>query len=40
MKTSFALFAVSVGVAAAMAQPALTVYNQGFAVVRERVAWV
>jgi hypothetical protein len=37
MKTHFGLFAVSVGLAGALAQPALTVYNQGFAVVRERV---
>src|SRR5690606_15046846 len=31
------VFAVFLGAAAAAAQPALTVYNQGFAVVRERV---
>src|SRR5688572_30836934 len=37
MKSFFALFAVSFGVAVASAQPALTIYNQGFAVVRERV---
>ena len=37
MKTCSALFAVFLGVTAITAQPALTVYNQGFAVVRERV---
>ena len=37
MKSSFAFFGVLVGVACVSAQPALTVYNQGFAVVRERV---
>jgi hypothetical protein len=37
MKSCFTLFAVSVGAALASAQPALTIYNQGFAVVRERV---
>jgi hypothetical protein len=37
MKTILPLFAVSFGAAVAAAQPALTVYNQGFAVVRERV---
>ena len=37
MKLLFAFFAVSLGVAIASAQPALTIYNQGFAVVRERV---
>ena len=37
MKSLFLFFAVSFGVAVASAQPALTIYNQGFAVVRERV---
>ena len=37
MKSSFAIFAVCAGMTVASAQPALTVYNQGFAVVRERV---
>jgi hypothetical protein len=37
MKTSFAFFVVFVGSAVAAAPPALTVYNQGFAVVREQV---
>jgi hypothetical protein len=37
MKSVFLLFAVSLGVVAASAQPALTIYNQGFAVVREKV---
>ena len=37
MKTLVALFAVFLVAARAAAKPALTVYNQGFAVVRERV---
>jgi hypothetical protein len=37
MKTRFSLLGVLLA-ATALAQPALTVYNQGFAVVRERVA--
>jgi hypothetical protein len=37
MKSLSAIFTVGVTVAIATAQPALTVYNQGFAVVRERV---
>jgi hypothetical protein len=37
MKTLVALFAVSLVSGSVAAQPALTVYNQGFAVVRERV---
>ena len=37
MKTCFAFAAVVAAAAGVFAQPALTVYNQGFAVVRERV---
>src|SRR3954467_8606363 len=37
MKTLLALFTCAAALASAAAQPALTVYNQGFAVVRERV---
>ena len=37
MKLLFSLFTVSAGLVSLSAQPALTVYNQGFAVVREKV---
>lgn len=41
MKKLFAGVAVALGVAAVGAQPALTIYNQNFAVVRERVGrWI